>query len=312
MRRFLMCRLSIHRLAASAAVLALLGACAGNGRPAVTTALDDGAITVASFNFPESEALAELYAQALEGRGFRVDREMNLGPRELVEPALQRGLVELVPEYAGSALGFFGVTASSGATTAHQQLVTALVPRGLAAMIGAPAQDRNTFVVSSATADRLHVRSLSDLAPYAAEMSFGGPAECSDRDLCLKGLEDVYGLRFKEFVALDAGGPLTVQALNDGTVAIGLLFTSDPAIQAGRLVELGDDRGLQPAENVTPVVSQVTLARFGPTLADTLNAVSSLLRTSDLREMNAAMASGRSPSTVAHAWLVSHGFAAPG
>jgi osmoprotectant transport system substrate-binding protein len=304
-------RLRIYRLVASAAALALLAACAGNGRPAVTTALDDGSITVASFNFPESEALAELYAQALEGRGFRVEREMNVGPRELVEPALQRGLVELVPEYAGSALGFFGVTASSEATTAHQQLVTALIPRGLAALIGAPAQDRNTFVVSSATAERLHVRSLSDLAPYAADMSFGGPAECSDRDLCLKGLEDVYGLRFKDFITLDAGGPLTVQALNDGTVAIGLLFTSDPAIQAGGLVELGDDRGLQPAENVTPVVSQATLARFGPTLVDTLNAVSALLRTSDLREMNAAMASGGAPSAVAHAWLESHGFAVP-
>jgi osmoprotectant transport system substrate-binding protein len=302
----------MRRLAVPAAILALLVACAGDGRPAVTTALGDDAITVASFNFPESEALAELYAQALEGRGFRVEREMNLGPRELVEPALQRGLIELVPEYAGSALGFFGVTASSEAATAHQQLVTALVPRGLAALIAAPAQDRNTFVVSTATADRLRVSSLSDLVPYAADMSFGGPAECSDRDLCLKGLEDVYGLRFKDFVTLDAGGPLTVQALNDGTVAIALLFTSDPAIHAGGLVELGDDRGLQPAENVTPVVSQVTLARFGPTLADTLNAVSALLRTADLREMNAAMAAGGSPSAVAHAWLGSHGFTAPG
>ena len=106
----------------------------------------------------------------------------------------------------------------------------------------------------------------------------------------------MYGLRFKEFVALDAGGPLTAQALNDGTIDVGLLFSSDPTIQTGGLVELGDDRHLQPAENVTPVVSQVTLERFGPTLADTLNAVSALLRTSDLREMNAAMAAGGSPS----------------
>lgn len=302
----------MRRLVASAAIVALLATCADNGRPAVITALDDRAITVASFNFPESEVLAELYAQALEGRGFRVQRQMDLGPRELVEPALQRGLVELVPEYAGSALGFFGVTASSNATTAHQQLVTALVPRGLAALSGAPAQDRNTFVVSSATADRLQVRSLSDLAPYAADMSFGGPAECSDRDLCLKGLQNVYGLHFKSFVTLDSGGPLTVQALNDGTVQIGLLFSSDPAIQAGGLIELTDDRGLQPAENVTPVISQVTLARFGPTLADTLNNVSAVLQTSDLREMNAAIADGSSPSAVAHRWLQAHGFAARG
>ena len=84
------------------------------------------------------------------------------------------------------------------------------------------------------------------------------------RPLCLKGLEDVYGLHFKEFVALDTGGPLTVQALNDGTIDVGLLFSSDPTLRAGGLIDLRDDRSLQPAENVTPVISQATLERFGP------------------------------------------------
>jgi osmoprotectant transport system substrate-binding protein len=281
---------------------------AGCGEPAVTTALDDNAITVASFNFPESDVLAELYAQALEGRGLRVEREFDLGPRELVVPALQRGLVELVPEYAGSALGFFAETASSDPSTTHERLLVALHARGLSALSGAPAQDRNTFVVDATTADRLHLTSLSDLGSFAPAMTFGGPTECSQRRLCLMGLEDVYGLRFKEFVALDAGGPLTLQALNDRTIDIGLLFSSDPAIGAGALVELQDDRGLQPAENVTPIVSQITLARFGSILADTLNAVSALLRTSDLRQMNASMASGRSPAAVARIWLEGHGF----
>ena len=87
-------------------------------------------------------------------------------------------------------------------------------------------------------------------------MTFGGPIECPERALCFKGLEDVYGLRFKEFIALDAGGPLTAQALNDGTIDVGLLFSSDPTLRAGGLVELQDDRHLQPAENITPVLSQ--------------------------------------------------------
>ena len=94
-------------------------------------------------------------------------------------------------------------------------------------------------------------------------MTFGGPTECPDRALCLKGLEDVYGLRFNEFVALDTGGPLTAQALNDGTIDVGLLFSSDPDIRAGGLSNSQDDRHLQPAENVTPVLSQVALDRFG-------------------------------------------------
>ncbi len=292
-------------------VASLVSAGCGRGEPAVTTALDDDAVTVASFNFPESEVLAELYAQALQGAGVAVHRELDLGPRELVLPALQRGLVELVPEYAGSALGFFAETASNDPNVTHERLIAALRPRDLAVLAAAPAQDRNTFVVDAATADRFHLRSLSDLAPFAPGMTFGGPTECSERRLCLTGLEDVYGLRFKDFVALDAGGPLTLQALNDGTIDIGLLFSSDPAIRSDALKALADDRGLQPAENVTPIVSQITLDRFGSILADTLNAVSSSLRTSDLREMNASMASGQSPASVARAWLEAHGFQLP-
>lgn len=277
----------------------------------MTSVLDDDTITVGSFNFPESEVLAEIYALALEGRGFQVERQLDVGPRELLIPALQRGLVELVPEYAGSLLGFFGGTASSDSATTHQRLAVALAPRGLTALSAAPAENRNSFAISATTAENLNVETLTDLTSFAPGMTFGGPAECPERALCLKGLEDVYGLHFKEFVALDTGGPLTAQALNDGTIDVGLLFSSDPTLRAGTLVDLRDDRGLQPAENITPVLSQSTLDRFGPELADALNAVSALLRTSDLREMNAAMAAGRSAADVARAWLRDNGFEVP-
>lgn len=290
--------------------LSLIG-CGRVSGPPVTSVLDDDAITVGSFNFPESEVLAEVYAQVLEGRGFAVERQLDVGPRELLIPALQRGLVELVPEYAGSLLGFFGGSASSDPATTHQRLAVELAPRGLTALSAAPAEDRNTFAMSARTAESLHVESLSDLGSFAPGMTFGGPAECPERALCLKGLEDVYGLHFKEFVALDAGGPLTAQALNDGTIDVGLLFSSDPTLRTGGLIDLRDDRGLQPAENVTPVVSQTALARFGPRLGDALNAVSALLRTSDLREMNAALAGGGSAADVAREWLQANGFGVP-
>lgn len=277
----------------------------------MTSVLGDDAITIGSFNFPESEVLAEIYALALEGRGFRVDRQLDVGPRELLIPALQRGLVELVPEYAGSLLGFFGGEASSDSATTHQRLAVELAPRGITALSAAPAEDQNAFAMSPTTAERLNVESLSDLTSFAPGMTFGGPTECPERALCLKGLEDTYGLHFKEFIALDTGGPLTVQALNDGTIDVGLLFSSDPTLRAGGLIDLHDDRHLQPSENVTPVVSQVTLERFGPELADALNAVSALLRTADLRDMNAAMASGRAAAGVAREWLRAHGFEVP-
>jgi len=291
--------------------LLALFACGGQPSDPVTSVLDDDAITIGSFNFPESEVLAEVYAQTLEARGFRVQRELNVGPRELLIPALQRGLVELVPEYAGSLLGFLGGTASSDPAATHQELAVQLAPRGLTALSAAPAEDRNSFAISATTAASLSVERLSDLTSFAPGMTFGGPAECEQRPLCLKGLEDVYGLHFKDYIPLDAGGPLTAQALRDGTIDIGLLFSSDPALRAGGLVDLLDDRDLQPSENVTPVVSQTALESFGPGLADALNAVSALLRTSDLREMNAAMADGGSAADVARGWLTANGFPVP-
>jgi osmoprotectant transport system substrate-binding protein len=292
-------------------LLLSLAACGRESAPPVTSVLDDDTITIGSFNFPESEVLAEIFAQALEGRGFHVDRQLNVGPRELLVPALERGLVELVPEYAGSLLSFFGGSASSDPAITHQRLAVELGRRGLAALSAARAQDSNAFVISATAANGLHVRSLSDLRSYAAGLTFGGPAECVERPLCLKGLEDVYGLHFKEFVALDAGGPLTAQALNDGTIDVGLLFSSDPILRAGELIDLQDDQHLQSAENITPVVSQVTLDRFGARFADPLNAVSALLRTADLRELNAAIVSGRAAAEVAHDWLQANGFAVP-
>jgi osmoprotectant transport system substrate-binding protein len=297
-----------------AALLCLPFALAGCGRdsaPPVTSVLHDDTVTIGSFNFPESEVLAEIYAQVLEGQGVRVDRQFDVGPRELLIPALQRGLVELVPEYAGSLLGFFGETPSSDPATTHARLAVELAPRGLTALSAAPAEDTNAFVVPAAVADGLHVRSLSDLRSYAPGLTFGGPTECQDRPLCLKGLEDVYDLHFKEFVPLDTGGPLTVQALKDGTIDVGLLFSSDPTLRAGGLIDLRDDRSLQPAENVTPVISQATLERFGSTISDPLNAVSALLRTADLRQLNAGIASGRPVADVARDWLLANGFKVP-
>ena len=129
-----------------------LFACGSQESDPITSVLDDDAITVGSFNFPESEVLAEIYAQTLEARGFRVEREHSVGPRELLIPALQRGLVELVPEYAGSLLGFLGGSASSDPAATHQALAVELAPRGLTALSAAPAEDRNSFAISSTTA----------------------------------------------------------------------------------------------------------------------------------------------------------------
>jgi osmoprotectant transport system substrate-binding protein len=287
------------------AVALLLAACDVGGASRPVTVLNDGTITIGSFDFDESELLAELYAVALERAGFHVDREFGIGPRELVEPALQRGLIELLPEYSGSALDFVtGQEAATSDTNAtHDALVEAMERRGLAVLDASSAQDQNAFGVTRETAERLEVRRVSDLAPFADRMRFGGPAECPERPLCLLGLRELYGLEFEGFVPLDASGPLTSAALTGGEVDVALLFTTSPALLDTGLVLLSDDLGLQPAENVTPVLHGAALERFGHELADVVNAVSRRLTTEELRRMNGEVQDGRPVREVVADWL---------
>jgi osmoprotectant transport system substrate-binding protein len=168
----------------------------------------------------------------------------------------------------------------------------------------APAQDNNAIVVTSSTAARYHLRTIADLAPVARRLVFGGPPECPERAYCLEGLERTYGLQFKDFAATDSGGPLTRQALLTGQVDVGLMFTTDPSIAAHHLVVLSDNRALQPAENITPLLSRRTLTRHGPRLLAALDAVSARLSTATLRRLDARVSEGgRAPREVAERWL---------
>jgi osmoprotectant transport system substrate-binding protein len=300
------------RRVAVAVSVGLLGiaACGDDDDSATApTALGDEAITVGSFDFPESVLLAEIYSQALERGGFHVERAFHLGPREFVSPALRAGLVELVPEYAGTAVGFLSLGAvrpAADPASAHDELEQAVAGTDIAALAAAPAENANTFAVTPETARRYHLARLSDLAPVAHDLTFGGPAECESRPLCLRGLRDRYGLRFASFVTLDAGGPVTHQALLDGAVDVALLFSSDPEVD--HYVELTDDRGLQPAENLTPLIRREVIDRWGPQVVDVIDGVSHELRTETLRRLNAADAGEEGSadvSTIAAQWLTS-------
>jgi osmoprotectant transport system substrate-binding protein len=296
-------------------------AAGGQGQPAQAagTAADTAAghpvIVVGSFNFPESVTLAYLYADALAARGYPVRVLPSLGPRELVDPALMAGLIQLLPEYTGSALEFVSLgrvqaTASIEATVAA--LAWAMTGRGLILGRPAAAQDGNAIVVTAATAGRYRLGTISSLAAVAGRLAFGGPPECPERAYCLPGLRLTYGLRFRQFVALDADGPLTRQALATGDISVALLFTTDPAIAAQHLVMLTDNRGLQPAENVVPVLRRATADRYGPGLLAALDAVSARLSTAALAGMDAEVELGHlDPQAVARQWLRAAGLAAP-
>jgi osmoprotectant transport system substrate-binding protein len=142
----------------------------------------------------------------------------------------------------------------------------------------------------------------------AGTLVLGGPPECPQRPFCAKGLTDTYGISFKEFKPLDAGGPITVEAVKGGDVDVGLLFTSDPAIAANGFVLLEDDKHLQLADNLVPVVRQEVLDA-SPGMADLLNGIMARLSQAELTNLNKSVTvDGQDPDAAAQAWLTANGF----
>jgi osmoprotectant transport system substrate-binding protein len=296
---------------ASPLVLALLAACqpgtappGPGGRGALP-----GTVVVASFNFPESELLAAVYGLAIRHAGIPVRLRLNLGPRELVAPALEQGLVDVVPEYLGTALASIEPHPSinmANPAPVRAALARALAVWGVQVLTPARAQDQNGIVVTRGTADRLHLRTVSDLRRAAGGLVLGGPPECPARPYCLPGLRSVYGLRFARFLPFDTEQQ-RVAALQDGVVNVAVLFTTDGNLAPGSLVLLGDNRHLQPAENIVPVVGAQDMTRYGKRLAAAVNAVSARLTSAELSFLDWRVeVAGDGVLAEARAWLERH------
>ncbi len=199
-----------------------------------TQAQAKGTLTIAGFNFPESAILSHIYAGALRNDGYTANVRANLGSREVVAPALERGEVDLYIGYAASELEFYNSgagEATSDPRVTTERLRSRLQPKGLTALDPSSAVDQNAFAVTQAFADEHGVTTLSELGEVCGSgLILGGPTECPDRPLCQPGLEETYGLSFDEFRELDAGGPLTKAAIQQGEVSIGLVFSSDGAL----------------------------------------------------------------------------------
>ena len=268
-------------------------------------------IVIGSFDFSESRILAEVFGQALEDQGYPVTRLRNVASREVMEPALEQGFVDFVPEYQGTALTFLGLGREvpvAGSRETHRKLTKVLDDKGIAVLDYAPAENKNEVVVTETTADRFGLRNISDLRAVAPELVFGGPPECPSRPLCLDGLENSYGLQFKEFRPLDAGGPLTVAALEGGEIDVGVLFTTSPAISVRRLVVLEDNRNLQPSENIVPVVRKEVAEAHGIEFTELVNSITKQLSTDTLRSLNQRVElGGEAPDEVAQRWLLLQG-----
>jgi osmoprotectant transport system substrate-binding protein len=298
------------------ALMLVVGACGSGGDDNTgtggggggATEPERGDVTVGvSGAFAESQIIAEMYAQVLENAGYNVDTQLDLDSREISFKALERGEIDVVPEYLASLLLFLDPKAkASGDPQENASLLEPLLAeKDIALLEPAPAQDQNGFAVTQDTADSKSLATMSDLAPVAGDMVLGGPPECPDRPFCIPGLKETYGIEFAEFKQLDVGGPLTVEALAGGEIDVGLLFTTDPSIQSRGFVLLEDDKQLQSAENITPVVSNSVL---NDEIAELLNAVSAALTTENVTELVGKVVNDKEdPRDVAQQFLTDNG-----
>jgi osmoprotectant transport system substrate-binding protein len=257
--------------------------------------------------FAENQIVAEMYAQVLEHADHRVERHLDLRNRETSQNALEAGQIDVKPEYLSSLLLFLDPNAEATADAADMARLNArlLRPRGITLLAPSPAEDTNQFVANAKTAERFDLTTMSSLIPVADQLTLGGPPECPVRPFCLPGLGRVYGLVFNDFTPLDAGGPLTVDALRSDAVQVGLLFSTDPSIEQHGFVPLVDDRRLQDAENITPVIRS---EKLNDEVRGLLDAVSARLTTEEMTELvGQVVIDGQDVATVATGFLTRNG-----
>ena len=294
-------------LLAGIAALALVAAACGSTGP--STSSNKGNITVAGFNFAESSILAELYAQALEHDGYTVTRKLRLGTREVVGPAIKSGQIDLYPGYAATDLEFYnsGAGEASGDVNATvQKLNTRLQSLGIEALNPSAAVDQNAFAVTKATAQKYNLTKLSDLAAVGNQLVLGAGPECPTRPFCLPGLEKTYGIHFKDFKALDTDGPATRAAFANGTIQVGLVFSSDSDLNKLGLVVLQDDKHLENADNVVPIIRTKVAT---DEVKSVLNKISAALDTKTLVTLNGQVElNHQDADAVARAFLQQHNY----
>lgn len=298
-------------MAAGLTLLLVLGACqsseedpAGDDAPSEERA----SITVGvSGAFAENQIVAEMYAQVLEEAGYPVERQLSLQTREISQTALESAQIDLKPEYQGSLLQYLEPDSSPSSDPEENvgPLEQALEPLGLTALAYSEANDTNAFVVTGETAEQYDLTTVGDLAPVAGDLTFGGPPECEVRPFCIPGLRDTYDVEFGTVEKIGACDAATATALREGQIDVALLCSTQSVIAANNWVVLEDDRNLQRAENLTPIIRTDKLT---DEVRELLNAVSDSLTTSGITRLNAQVElNNEDPEDVAREHLESEG-----
>jgi osmoprotectant transport system substrate-binding protein len=303
-------------LGAVLAAFLLAGACAGPGEDEGTTPADSdeakGEVTVGSDSFAEAQIVGEMYAQVLEDAGYTVNRQLDLESREVRLPAMENGEIDVAPEYLASLYSVLDPKAVEKAEPGElgdpeevaSRLEPLLAEKGLQVLEHSDVVDTNALVVTQETADEHGLTTTSDLAAVASDFTLGAPPECPERPFCIPGFKEVYGIEFGDFKKLEYGA--TITALSKGAIDVGLLFSTDGTIAEENFVVLEDDKNLQAADNITPLVTEDTAQM--QEVVDLLNEVSAALGTEEITELNRrANVDVEDPSVLAEEYLTDLG-----
>ncbi|MFC7308316.1 ABC transporter substrate-binding protein [Streptomyces monticola] len=251
-----------------------------------------GSLVVGSAGFTESKVLAELYSQLLKDAGYGTSIK-TVENRELYEPSLEKGDIDVVPEYAATLAEFLnakknGPKAKPVASSDVEATVAALEklagPRGLKVLPAGAAVDQNAFAVSKEYAQKNKLKSLSDLGKAKLKVKIAAGDECEVRPFCAPGLKKTYGIDVAGVDPKGVGTPQAKQAVKDGEDQLVLTTTTDATLENYDLVLLEDDKKLQNADNILPVVNSKEAG--DKEIADVLAKLTETLSTQDLVELN--------------------------
>ena len=301
---------ALRRLAAAVGATLLLSACSTNsplGTPSAEPSGPTAAATtlvIGSQQYYSNEIIAELYAQALEAAGHTIQRQYQIGQREVYLPEVEAGKIDLMPEYSGNLLQYYDAKTTAKSS---EEVVTALasaLPQGLRPLAAAAATDQDSYNVTSEFAAQHGLTSLEDLAKVPGPIKVAANSEVAERPYGPKGLKEFYGVDVTVVPVEDSGGPLTVKALKDGTVQAADIYSADPAIATNNFVTLSDPKNMILPQNVVPIVS----AKVDAAAAAVIDKVSAALTTEELVGLNARSVTEQAASAdIAKEWLTTKG-----
>lgn len=288
---------------AIAAALALSACGSGNPLDKPTSTSGSGSsstIVIGSQAYYSNEIIAEIYAQALEKDGMKVERKFSIGQRDAYMPDVKSGAINLFPEYTGNLLEYLGGKADTNSADDVYAALKKALPSGLVALDQAPAADQDTYTVTKANADKYGLSSIADLSKMPAPVTVGGAPEFEQRPYGPAAAKTVYGVD----LAFSATGQTTLEALLAGTVQVADIYSADPAFAKGDIVALKDPKNLILPSNVVPIAS----ANVADKISKAINAVSAKLTTAELVKLNVqSTVDKKQAPEIATAWLKAQG-----